>query len=518
MKPISSYLQAKKYADQEVTRIVNRETDTDAMSRQAAVDSDGVDKINLKQRLDDDHTKVITQISDNAKQSDLKINRKRNDTRRNRFKKRNRYSLPAGFSWQNAPISIYSDGLNFYTNFDVANFKTTGGKTIYHSVSGSDSNSGLTEALPVKTLLKAQQLASTSGDTILNIDPVGTILRRDASWNAAKIQKTINVIARNNVKFICGDLHTYTKTTGATNVYQVARSNVAKVVDITFDDLGLEYAIATSIADCDTKEGSWYTDGATIYVHAIGHNSPDNNKVFVLLKADNFYANSDTQAVSLYVEGFSIYGGGNGNLTVDATTNGISVYGKRMNFLYASANTGIQDALDINGADYAFFQECIAAYSDKDGFNYTANNIANATKAAPKFIEVDCQGFGNGLKNSIAGSENTNNGSTAHLGSAGIRINGTYYNNMGSNVCDVQTNTKSVNLGCTAFDSACNVDSSYSSNFCAQQNGAEMWLDGCVAFGSKYDIYPVSNTTMHIWNTEYDTSQGGGIFDILNQL
>ena len=52
-----SYILSKRYTDTEVTRIVNRETDTDAMSRQAAIDANGVDKINLKTRLDDDYNR-----------------------------------------------------------------------------------------------------------------------------------------------------------------------------------------------------------------------------------------------------------------------------------------------------------------------------------------------------------------------------------------------------------------------------------------------------------------------------
>lgn len=64
MKSVTSLIKSNKYTDQEVTRIVNRATDTDAMSRQAAVDASGVDKINLKQRLDDDHAEVKTGLAE----------------------------------------------------------------------------------------------------------------------------------------------------------------------------------------------------------------------------------------------------------------------------------------------------------------------------------------------------------------------------------------------------------------------------------------------------------------------
>ncbi|SMQ85055.1 hypothetical protein SAMN05444673_6359 [Bacillus sp. OV166] len=398
----------------------------------------------------------------------------------------------------------------------MSTFQNTGGKNVYVSPTGLSANDGLSESTPCQSLLKAYQIAANN-DTIIMLDG---LYYRGASWQNQRIQKNLNIKAKNKgkVKVIYGDVLTYTKTAGATNVYQVARSSVSKVVDISFDDIGTEYLVATSIADCDAKEGSWYTDGTTLYVHAIGHGSPDNNKVFALLKGEHFWANSDTQAVSLYLEGFTIYGGFTGNLTVDETNNPISVYAKSMIFLYGSADSGKADAVNISGATYAFFQDCIAAYSDKDGFNYTAYNDAGVLKDKPKFIEVNCQGFSNGLLNRIAGSENTNNGSTAHEGAVGIRINGKYFNNMGSNVCDVQVGTRSVNLGCMAFDSACTLDSSFATDFCTQQSGAEMWLDGCVSFGSRYNIYPTSGTTMHVYNTEFDTMQGGGTLDLINQL
>jgi acyl-CoA thioesterase-1 len=63
---IKSYKLSKNYTDDEVTRIVNRETDSDAMSRQAAVNTSGVDKLNLKARIDDDYNYVAAQLVNTA--------------------------------------------------------------------------------------------------------------------------------------------------------------------------------------------------------------------------------------------------------------------------------------------------------------------------------------------------------------------------------------------------------------------------------------------------------------------
>ncbi|MCL9634664.1 hypothetical protein L2095_07970 [Bacillus zanthoxyli] len=65
---------------EQLDAIVSRETDSDAMSRQAAVDSYGVDKGNLKKRIDDDYDKVTTQLTDIAKMNINKFPRLNGET------------------------------------------------------------------------------------------------------------------------------------------------------------------------------------------------------------------------------------------------------------------------------------------------------------------------------------------------------------------------------------------------------------------------------------------------------
>lgn len=61
-----TYALAKKHTESEVSRIVNRETDSDAMSRQAAVNALGVDKTNLKNRLDEDYNFLLSGLNGKA--------------------------------------------------------------------------------------------------------------------------------------------------------------------------------------------------------------------------------------------------------------------------------------------------------------------------------------------------------------------------------------------------------------------------------------------------------------------
>ncbi|MBO0961438.1 right-handed parallel beta-helix repeat-containing protein [Neobacillus sp. MM2021_6] len=55
----------------QLNAVVNRETDSDAMSAQAAVDANGVNKGNLKQRLDDDYNEVTTKLAQTSTNSSI---------------------------------------------------------------------------------------------------------------------------------------------------------------------------------------------------------------------------------------------------------------------------------------------------------------------------------------------------------------------------------------------------------------------------------------------------------------
>jgi hypothetical protein len=248
-------------------------------------------------------------------------------------------------------------------------------------------------------------------------------------------------------------------------------------------------------------------------VHALTDGIPDNSKVFVLLFGEHFYSNSDTAAVTLYLENIKIFGGGLGNLIVDYTNNDISVYGKNCDFFHSTGNDFKANAVSVAGCNFAYFQGCRAATSEKDGFNYTSYNIAQIQKQFTKFIEVDCQGFLNGVKNIV--TPNVNNGSTSHAGCKGIRINGLYHHNYGANVCDVQANTQTVNMGCKAFDSLYKLGGTFDCNFGTQQTGEEMWMIGCEAFGNANDIVANVGTTVHVWNSQYDTIGGTGTKDLV---
>jgi hypothetical protein len=462
-------------------------------------------------------TSVNTQILGKANQSDVTSlsNKRKRKTRKDGTYKITKFTFPSTFGWQDAPINIFTDGIKYFTDFDVAKFKNVSTNTYWvDPVNGVNTNTG-TSSAPFLTIEKAY-ITAVAGDTIMLKDGV---YFRDRSWQTVTaVKKNLNIIAQNKggaVIPFC-DRHTYTLTSG--NVYQVARSNVRDVLDFTFQDWGYKYTKATSITDCQNKIGSWYSDGTTLYVHSLTGGIPDYTKVYPVLQGIQFKASNDTSNVSLYLEGVSIIGGDYG-VWCDriSATNQMSVYGKSLKILYTTGNDGNADCINADGVDYAFFQDCVAGFSNKDGFNYTANNSAT-TVNAPKFIEVNCIGVNNGLTNSVVGSENTNNGSTCHNGTKGIRLNCTYYGNMGSNLCDVQTGTQTLNFSPTVYDPKSGTLDLYDTNICTQQAGAEMWVYGAVTFGAAFDVYAVTGSTIHIYDSEFESKNGGGVMEIVNQI
>lgn len=474
---------------------------------QGQINTTNTNVTNLVTKTDTTNTNVtnLTTRTTNAETSlTQKEVEKQNEIRSKYPKRITKYPFPVAWTWSDAPINIYTDGVKFSTDFDVSKFKNISATTYYvDPVNGIDTNTGLSGS-PVKSINKALTLCA-SGDTIILFDGVYT---RTLALNSANIAKSVNIIAQNKGKAICGthDALTYTKTAGKTYVYQSTRSNVNKVVDISgiANDVTYPLTKVSSIDECDALAGSWYTDNVTLYVHTLDGTTPDNNKVLGLLLNNSFGIVPAVANMVVYLEGIKILGGQNGNVMIQntATYPVPSLYAKDCDFLHNALLNSVQ----IEGAKYAFFQNCKAMFADSDGFNYHAKN-----GQIVKSIEVNCVGGNNG---SNVNTFDINNGSTTHDGCKSIRINCTYFNNKGCNVADVHVGTQSLNLGIVAYDSDSSTTDAYRCNFSAQQSGAELWLENCVSFGSLNDIESVTGGTVHVKNTKYKTLIGTGVIDL----
>jgi hypothetical protein len=471
---------------------------------------------------------VETTLTEKANQTDLNtsnaniakkidsLGKRKNDILNTYHGKVKKWFYPSWWSWTDAPINIFSDGTIFFTNFDVSKYKNVGGKNLYvNPVTGTSSNDGLTPSTPCQSIYKAYTLAN-DGDTIWLQDGV---YKRPADMNGNKIEKNINIISVNTGKarIFYADDHTYTKTPGYNYIYQTARTNVGKVIDIRLLDACNETLDLTKVAtlsNCDATQGTWYSDGTNVYIHSFDNAPPDNtNTAVLLLGQGSIYVNCTTKNVNLYLEGFQIYGSSTSPIffsnSSSFTTPNLYMKNVICRHTYSS-DASNANAINVLGAQFAFLQGCEASYSNKDGFNYHSQN-----GTTPKAIEINCIGRGNG-DNTLANNVDVNNGSTIHDGGKIIRINGSYHENMGCNVADVHVGTQSLCLGCVAYNSLATSGDMYNSGFGVQQTDAEMWVEGCVSFGNLYDLTAYSGTKLHVKNSLYNTSQGSGTFDFIS--
>lgn len=410
------------------------------------------------------------------------------------------YTLPTGFSF-NIPVRIFNDGKSFITNFNKEDYKNSNGTIRYVSKNGVMGNNGLIKEKPT-TIQRAYSLSS-NGDTIVLLDGIYDI--QDLDWGYVVVQKSLNIIGENNVVIYSGFLNnTFTSHSTYLNVLQITKNNIVDVIE-TYNNKIFEYKKLTSISDVNDTIGSYYVDGSTVYLNPLI--SSDN---ICLCQRNNDILNidNDLNNLNLYIENITLIGKSGGIIVNKKnTSNSLQVTFNNVKTLYCGdANN---DSFQIYGGN-VIFNNCEASYSYKDGFNYNGVNKAS-TSVVCNVLEINSTGANNGRGK----SSETMNGSTAHNGAKILRINGLYYDNYGVNVADVQEDTKSVNLGCKAFYSSA---PNRNQNFSAQQDGTDMWLDGCIGLGANYDINCVSNCNMYLNRCCIGQTTGAGNIEIINPI
>lgn len=337
------------------------------------------------------------------------------------------------------------------------------GKKYYVSNSGSDSNSGLTPSDAYSSVGKA----ATQVDVDEVIIEAGTYFRT----------KILGIAPTRDISFICPEGEclwgvyenlSWSKDGGFTNLYTATRTSVYGVRDTNnLNDYGLwtRYTEEASKAASDAAPGSFYTDGAAVWVHAIGSVPVDNTwKVLLKVKAATL---SDTSA---YFENITFAGGSKCMQSINAGGTRQRFGMKNCTILYSE-----DDNVEVTGNVDCVFENCIAANAELDGFNYHLQGAH-----IPTAIEVNCKGYANGN-----GLVNTNNGSTGHDAMYIARFVGLYYDNHGPNVIDVGSSF-SWNVKIEAWDSIAPIsDNDY-------QIEGDMWLDDC-----KGGVFVVTAGTMY---------------------
>ena len=395
--------------------------------------------------------------------------------------------FPTEFSWKDAPIKIFKSDLGeIRTDFDASNFKPdiTGLKTYYVSLSGSNSNDGLSENTPFRRVSDALQ-KTDCGQIIVS----GGIYPRGQAWGGFSPVRNMIIKAKSGEKvvFSASDELSWTKVEGSNNVYQASRTTVNDVFDARFVNRFDDYAElknVNSIDECEETQASWYSDGTIVYVHTFD-SRPADSYIRAYLNTNNGLI---TVGNHFYVEGIE-FEGGNSAFRLDPSVESSDMLAifKNCKFKYCK----LLNAFSAYGST-VYLQNCEASYGNQDGFNY---HIRSGIPC--KVIEVNCRSHRNGRDGA-----NQNNGSTNHDGGKTIRVNGQYFENHGPNVIDVNEGSESWNIGVSAFNSTADSGISNSDFKNSNVGAAKMWLDSCLSYGSEYSIVTAGNGSItYVTNT-----------------
>ncbi|MCY1293148.1 hypothetical protein D9M70_423970 [compost metagenome] len=260
------------------------------------------------------------------------------------------------------------------------------------------------------------------------------------------------------------------------HVYQATRSLVADVRDYSrFVTNGMPYRYRkmASLAACAGLQGSFYTDGTTIYVNTLEGGAPHVEVKIVMDVACGYFNTQNT----VYVEGIEFHGGREAFYAQNgAPTSGIFL-AKNCRFLMGVNGTN-GNGLRLEGVSKGVLQNCEASFNTRDGFNYHESSPGGIR---PHIIEINCIALYNGQEGN---SDGINNASTMHDGGAIVRIGGEYAFSEGPNIVDVNS-SQTVNIGCYAHDSRFGAADGGSADFYVSDGN--MWLYDCEARGSYYD-------------------------------
>ena len=363
------------------------------------------------------------------------------------------FALSLNDSWfNNVKVLKDTKNNNFNYYFDDTKFIQSGGTTYYVDPTTLDDSShqdGSAEH-PYKFLSWVFKNNTVGdGDTIILKPAIywrnNCNINYQVTGSTQRINKSINLIAEDGVYLTFADELSWSVDSTYSNIYVASRSNVSNVIDIRQKDKNIynQLTQVSSASECADTPFSWFNDSNNIYVNLDG-DEVSNDTVVCNLKVSpsNILIEDSTSPVTVYLKKLNCLGGSMGIVSITGTqsTGHLKVVACDCKFYYANKNDA--NAITVRGAD-TIFKNCEACFAMRDGFNYHANSSILCNS-----IELDCLGAYNGHDNNY-----NNNGSTTHDGNKVLRIKGTYFNNKGPNVADVNDGTLSVNLDCVAFDS-----------------------------------------------------------------
>ncbi|MBD2865978.1 hypothetical protein [Paenibacillus oceani] len=390
---------------------------------------------------------------------------------------------PSDFPWMPEIVLTKQPFGGYTADFNIESFAppaTPDKMTYYVDIhTGNDLNDGLTAATAFQSIHKGLQQPDVD---ILYIAP--GLYPKNKGFN--RVSPTRDIVIKPTYKGkVISSAHVeldLTLDAAYTHVYRAtSHAGIEAVYDLGLRDEygdGRKLSGTESPAEVAQTPGSWYSDGSTIWLRLEDDRTPDED-VRAYGGGINGLINNN---ITAYIEGIEFHGGSPFVVTNQTASDDIRVYFKDCAFRYSSSAGS--NGLSIRGASEVFLQNCIASRNHKDGFNYHVKN-----DIVPRVLEVNCIGRHNGIDGD---KDSINNGSTQHDGGIIIRVNGLYYGNEGYNIADIN-GSKSWIIGSAAYGST-SILETRNADF---MTDGEMWLDGCVSYGSGDDFIVRSGGSMH---------------------
>lgn len=379
-----------------------------------------------------------------------------------------RINTPRLFDWTTFPFQIGRniDG-TIAQDLDFSQFIPTPTKQYYvDPVNGSDAAAGTTGA-PLLSLSVA--LAKSDVDQIIIQGLTANFIARTTKgWSNTQPTRSVSVLNPTGFRFISAvvasaAVPTWTVNGTYSNVYQatfsatnsqavtdVSTSTVPTYVDpVTGATIQVTWVpkrfksltLVASIAAVAATPYTWFNDGTNTYVNASRNIIGDGN-ILVTANTNNgrFPA---TNSLTVYVDGIDFVGGRPFYCTVAeaAAITGTILVHKNCSFQGGGVSNGL--SIEFNQLVYGY--RSLAADNRNDGFNYHCPTAPTAAglNISPKFVEIECCSIGNGA---IGYTSSSDNATTCHEYSRGIRINGAYINSDDRPIVDID-NTITWTLG-----------------------------------------------------------------------
>jgi hypothetical protein len=391
------------------------------------------------------------------------------------------FGKPSGFNWPGVSgAQFYTRDLSIRRGVDGrcelsfvpwAPPPTIGAGRVAYSVSSSGSDTGAgTRADPLS--LSAALAKADAAELILR---PGTYLNAWGTATPVNSQVIIRTEGEGRSEIVKGELPAFV-TTGTTGVYKCTPVNapINVVSRQHYSEHGTFYFLPKRTTLLEVTGGAnpgYFYDGTDIYVRLPNNDAPRSGAIMSLRGGQGPIINSGSR---YYLRGLEFFGS---DQAFQVNTSAAHVVFEDCDFV-GSAGSGL-DA-DNTAAGIVSIR-CRSYFNKSDGFNYHDTGAAVACFA----LEVDCVAVGNGW-GSTAGN---NNGSSIHDNGRIVRVNGLYGSGDGPSVADVG-NSQSWNVNCAAFGSIghAGVKASFQ---CGDSSGGNtaMWLDGCVSYGSTFDLY-----------------------------